>query len=78
MNGNIEQLKKEVSQLSGIDATERKEILSDLSELEESNRRYAQMKLDEIEIKYNKQKEFVIFFLILGVIVILYVANKFW
>ena len=78
MNHKIEQLKKEVSQFSSIDNKERKEILSDLTELEESNKKYAQMKLDEIQLKYKKQKEFAIFCLILGALAILYAAYKFW
>ena len=78
MNQDIEELKKEVSEFNGINDKERKEILSDLRYLEESNKRYAQMKLDEIELKYKKQKEFAIFCLILGILAILYAAYKFW
>jgi hypothetical protein len=78
MSQDIEQLKKEVSQFSGIDDKERKEILSDLRYLEESNKKYAQMKLDDIEHKYRQEKDFALFCLILGVSVILYVAFKFW
>ena len=78
MSEELAQLKKEVSQFSGIDDKERKEILSDLSELEESNKRYHQMKLDEIELKYKQQKDFAIFCLILGVFAILYAVYKFW
>ena len=78
MNQDIEQLKKKVSQFNGIDDKERKEILSDLRELEESNKKYAQMKLDEIELKYKKQKEFAMFCFVLGVFVILYATYKFW
>ena len=78
MSQELKQLKKEVSQLSDIDNKEREEFLSDLRELEKSNQKYAQMKLNEIELNHKNEKEFIIICLIFGVIAILYIALKLW
>ncbi len=74
MGEDIEKLKKEVSEFSGIDDKERKEILSDLRDLEESNKKYAQMKLDEIELRYKSTKQTIIAVCIFTAGIILYLA----
>ncbi len=78
MSQDIERLKKEVSQFSGIDDKERKEILSDLRYLEESNKKYAQMKLDDIERKYKATIETAIAVCLFVVAIALYILYGFF
>ena len=78
MNNDLQNLKKEVASSKSIASEEREEILSDLRYLEESNKKYAQMKLDEINLNYRKQKNLVIFCFLLGLFFISYISYKFW
>jgi len=52
-------------------------MLSDLRDLEEDNRKSAQMRLEEIELKYRIVKDNIIWGCIFGAVIIFYLAQKY-
>ena len=73
MSQEIEELKKEVNELRELSESERKEILSDLQFLEESNKN-----LEKYISESKKAKQLGIASFICGALVIIYLAFKLW
>lgn len=78
MNENIENLKREVVSSISISKQDRDEMLSDLRDLEEDNKKSAQMRLEEIELKYRIAKDNIVWGCIFGAAIIVYLLHKYW
>ncbi len=77
MTSDLEQLKKEANELAAISDSERKEILSDLRMLEGDNKKRAELELEELCLKYRKDKETVIAICLLCAAIIIFSIYKY-